>query len=194
MRNKLHALKLILLGCLISANAFAAEKVKDVIAVAPITIEADEAVLQEKQGESVYRGNVSLKQAGLSFNAEEVRVQSTDGHLNLMIATGNPVKFTQQTPQDKPIRAEARRIEYFASLDKVVFSGQATLFQGSNAFSGDVIEYNIKTDTVKAGSTDNSQKRVKVTIQPDQADGTGGAQSKDSGNQQDSASNNATAD
>lgn len=144
----------------------AAEPGKPLLSAAPITIEANEAILQEKQGESIYRGNVSLKQGDLSFNADELHLQSKDGHLVRMLASGHPVKFLQNNPEDKPIRAEAERIEFFSLTAKVVFSGQAILHQGSNAFSGDTIEYDINTDTVKAGSSDNTKTRVKVVIQP----------------------------
>lgn len=143
-----------------SAVLVAAEK------VAPITIEADEAVLQEQEGASIYRGHVSLIQGGLHLDAEEIRVESVDGKLSRMIASGNPVTYKQTRAGKKNISAEASMIEYIASSSKAVFRGNAKLIQGSNSFSGDKIEYDARTETVTAGGQ-KKDERVIIVIQPE---------------------------
>jgi len=130
----------------------------------PITIEADEATLQEQDGASIYRGHVVLIQGGLRFDADEVRVESVDGKLSRMIASGTPVKYKQKKNGQKSISAEATSIEYLASTSKAIFRGNAKLTQGANSFSGEKIEYDASTDTVKAGSSKSGG--VKIVIQP----------------------------
>jgi len=130
----------------------------------PITIEADEATLQEQDGASVYRGHVSLVQGGLRLDAEEIRVESVDGKLSRMIASGTPVKYKQNRSGLKSIAAEADSIEYLAATAKAIFRGNAKLTQGNNSFSGDKIEYDASTDTVRAGSS--GKGGVKIVIQP----------------------------
>jgi len=130
----------------------------------PITIEADEATLQEQDGASIYRGHVTLIQGGLRFDADEVRVESVNGKLSRMVASGSPVKYQQNKPGQKSIAAEAKTIEYLASSARAIFRGDAKLIQGVNSFSGDKIEYDTLTDTVKAGSRE--KERVKIVIQP----------------------------
>jgi len=130
----------------------------------PITIEADEATLQEQDGASIYRGHVTLIQGGLRFDADEVRVESKDGKLSRMIASGSPVKYQQKKSGQKSIAAEAKTVEYLASSSRAIFRGNAKLTQGNNSFSGDKIEYDALTDTVKAGARE--KERVKIVIQP----------------------------
>ena len=134
------------------------------VAPPPITIEADEATLQEKDGASIYRGHVTLIQGGLRFDADEIRVESVNGKLSRMIASGSPVKYQQKKDGQKGIAAEAKTIEYLASSARAIFRGNAKLIQGNNSFSGDKIEYDTRTDTVKAGSRE--KERVKIVIQP----------------------------
>lgn len=133
----------------------------------PITIEADQAVLKEKHGMSIYRGNVVLKQGNMQFSADEIKVESKDGKLDTMTATGNPVNFTQQQKDKKAITAQAQSIQYFASSQMIVLTEKANLTQGNSQFTGNRIEYRVKTDTVFAGSNTGTPTRVKITINQD---------------------------
>jgi len=83
-----------------------------------------------------------------------------------MTATGNPVKFRQQVEDQEPISAKAQSIKYFAITQKILLTENATLTQGNNKFTGNRIEYNVKTDTVIAGGKVGNPERVKITILP----------------------------
>lgn len=132
----------------------------------PITIEADQAILKEKKGYSVYQGNVVLTQGNIVFSADEVKVESKNGKLDVMTASGNPVTFKQQLQDQEPISATAQLIKYFAVNQKILLTENATLTQGVNKFTGNRIEYNVATDTVIAGGKVGNPERVKIVIQP----------------------------
>ena len=71
----------------LSANTFAASN-------DPINIEADNAKIIEKEGKSVYTGNVLLIQGDTRMNADSVTVYSESGKLTQITATGRPVRAT----------------------------------------------------------------------------------------------------
>ena len=133
----------------------------------PINIEADNAKLNEKEGKSIYSGNVLLIQGNIRVTADVVTVFSNGGRLTKISATGKPVKYQQRNqPKEDDIQGEANLLEYFASEDRVVLSDDAKLTQGHTFFSGNRIEYNTKTDIVTAAVSDTGKQRVQVTIQP----------------------------
>jgi lipopolysaccharide export system protein LptA len=136
-------------------------------AAAPISIEADQAILKEKNGYSLYRGNVVLIQGDMKFSADEVKLESKKGKLDIMTATGNPVSFQQQLPDQKSISAKAQSIQYFSVKQMILLTENATLTQGNNQFTGNRIEYNVTTDTVTAGSKVGNPERVKIIIRSD---------------------------
>lgn len=148
-------------GVLTTSSLFAASQEQ-----VPITIEADKAILKERSGYSVYRGNVILRQGEMKFSADEIKIESKDGKLDIMTAMGNPVSFDQHLPEKKSISAKAQSIKYFAAKQMILLTEKASLTQGNNEFTGNRIEYNVKTDTVTAGSTVGNPERVKITIQP----------------------------
>ena len=133
----------------------------------PITIEADQATLSEKQGLSTYTGNVVLTQAGIKINADKVIVHHDQGKLTHVTATGTPVRYYQQgeTP-DLDIQGEANTMEYFATEERLLLLDSAKLTQGGNAFSGNRIEYDTQREVVTAEVAESGAERVQVTIQP----------------------------
>ena len=70
---------------------------------APIAIEADSAEQDEKNGITIYRGNVSIEQGDLTIKADTVTIQSstnstqTDAapsrNISHIIANGKPARF-----------------------------------------------------------------------------------------------------
>ncbi|NOZ52653.1 MAG: lipopolysaccharide transport periplasmic protein LptA [Gammaproteobacteria bacterium] len=132
----------------------------------PINIEADKATLSEKQGKSVYSGNVILTQGDIRVSADVITVFSRDGKLLRITATGSPVTYQQRSPKND-INAEARQLDYFANEERVVLLDTAKLSQGRNTFSGNRIEYHTRTEVVTAAVSAQGTQRVQVTIHPE---------------------------
>ena len=133
----------------------------------PITIEADQASLNDKTGFSVYTGNVKLQQGTLIFTGNRMTVQLTDKKLDTIILTGTPATYVQR-PEGKPHdqHAEAGVIEYYAIDERVVLLDKARIWEtGDEEFRSERIVFNLKSDTVDAGGGGDSG-RVHITIQP----------------------------
>ena len=154
----------LLLACtlLLAAPVLAADKTQR----EPVTIEADSAVFDERQGQSIYTGHVVITQGGMQIRADEVTVYTKEDALQRIVATGEPVRFRQQREGKKEIHGEARRLDYHADDEHLLLQDQAWLTQGGNRFSGQRIEYDMLRERVTAAQAEDGSQRVKVTIQP----------------------------
>jgi len=133
----------------------------------PITIEADNATLKEKEGVSIYKGNVYLNQGTLKLHGDTLTVYTKDDHIEKAILTGAPATFLQRPDgQDVDQHAEARRMEYQAAGGFLILQGAARVWQtDGKEFRSEKITYNITTNTVNAGDSAGGD-RVHITLQP----------------------------
>jgi lipopolysaccharide export system protein LptA len=162
-----------LLACLLLGTALlpSSAPALDADREQPITIEADQASLNDKTGFSVYTGNVKLQQGTLIFTGNRMTVQLTDKKLDTIILTGTPATYVQR-PEGKPHdqHAEAGVIEYYAIDERVVLLDKARIWEtGDEEFRSERIVFNLKSDTVDAGGGGDSG-RVHITIQPKDKD------------------------
>lgn len=157
--------------CVLSMMPLSAEpKVK--VKAEPINIDADNAKVLEKEGKSIYSGNVVLIQGTAKVTADKITVLSKDGKLSKIIAEGNPVTYHQANqPKAADLKGEAKRVEYYAFEKRIVLLNNAKLTQGKNIFSGNRIEYNAASEVVTASQSKTGDERVRVTIQPEKKSG-----------------------
>ena len=133
----------------------------------PMNIEADRATLNEKTGNSVYEGNVQVQQGTLVLEGSKMTVQLSNNEIDTIILTGNPATYRQRPDgKDTDQHAEAGRIEYQAIDDRIILLENARIWQsGSEEFRSERIVFNLKSNTVNAGSN-NPGDRVRITLQP----------------------------
>lgn len=134
----------------------------------PINIEADNAKIIEKEGKSIYTGNVILIQGTIRLTADSVTVTSVDGKLNQITAKGKPVRYEEKgQTSDGDISGQAELLEYFTTENRILLLDNAKLTQGRTQFSGNRIEYNTDTDIVTAEVSKTGSERVQVIIEPE---------------------------
>lgn len=137
---------------------------------ASIYLEADQVDIDDKQGISVYIGNVKLTRGVMTITADKMSVYRDKQDLKKVIATGAPVHLHQAaSPTSKEITGEGLRMEYDALNGEVLINDNAKLHQDSNEFTGNFIRYNVNNETVKAGKGANPGERVHVVIHPKEA-------------------------
>ncbi len=136
----------------------------------PITIEADEAMIDDIKGIAVYTGNVIVAQGSIQINSEKLTLHYTDKQtLEKAVAVGNPVRFKQTPDGKKPdLHAKAQIMEYYAHKDMLHLTQEAMVWQGEDKFTGAHISYDTKRGIIRAGKGKNKNGRVSVTIQPNQ--------------------------
>ncbi|HSC76312.1 MAG TPA: lipopolysaccharide transport periplasmic protein LptA [Pseudomonadales bacterium] len=137
----------------------------------PIEIQANSAERDAKTGVTTYTGNVDIQQGSIHISAGTVVLDSKNNELTQINASGSPATYHQQlTGPDDVVEAQANTIHFDVAKDLITLLGNSSLKQQSGNISGERIEYDIKTERVKAqaavsGSTDNS-KRITVVIPP----------------------------
>ena len=134
----------------------------------PITIEADRATLNEKDGSSIYEGNVHLQQGTLNLRGNRMTVQIADDEIEEIVLTGQPASYRQRPDgRDTDQHAEAGRIEYHAADERLILLDNARVWQSdAEEFRSERIVYHIKKNTVSAGGS--AGDRVRITLQPKQ--------------------------
>ena len=133
----------------------------------PLSIHARSVEANEKTGTAVYRGNVILEQGNLSIRADRLEVRARQNQTDYVVATGQPVKLRQQSDgQNEEIQAEAEKVEYHVTSRKVGMSGNVTLRQGTDLFTGHALHYDIDEKRLSAAGDDSMDGRITVIIQP----------------------------
>lgn len=159
---------LLLLSCAFympSSNALPEDFDQEVIIV------SDRAQMDRKSGQVTYSGEVILTQGTLRIESETLTVIRKEEVFEKAIAEGSPAHYQQQIQADDPLtHADANRIEYIATAQQAILIGGASLNQGSNKLTGERIVYDMTTEVVTAGkSEDGKPSRIKVVIQPQTA-------------------------
>ena len=137
----------------------------------PISIEADQGSLDQKNQVTVFSGNVQIKQGSLQMKAQSVRVSQDRSGNQTMLATGSLVYFRQQLDGGKGlVEGWGNRAEYNSAQHPVKLIGNAKVQRGGDLAQGEAISYNMKTEvyTVLGGNAvgNKNGRRVKVIIQP----------------------------
>jgi lipopolysaccharide export system protein LptA len=156
MASKALALVLALLPCPL---AWALSSDRD----QPIHIESDKAMLQEKQGISVYTGNVHLRQGTLNMRGDRMTVTLKDNRIDNIVLVGNPATYVQK--QDNRDAERHAEIEYYSENERLVLIDEARIWEpGAEDFRSERIVINLEQDTVDAGG--GKQDRVRITLPP----------------------------
>ena len=130
----------------------------------PIDIRARQVVVDEQRGYSEYTGDVTLTQGSLHVTGDRLVVHLDGDRLKRIIVEGQPATLVQiPAPEQPPVHASARRMEYEVASRTVLLDRDAQVEQGPNRFRGDHLVYDIAAATVKARS---GEGRVHITIQP----------------------------
>lgn len=137
----------------------------------PIEIQANTAERNAKTGVTTYTGNVDIRQGSIHIAADTVVLNSKNDELTDITATGKPATYSQQlTGAEDTVDAKASKIHFDVAKDLLTLQGNGSLKQKGGSISGEQIEYDIKSERVRAqaaeaGSRDNS-KRITVVIPP----------------------------
>jgi lipopolysaccharide export system protein LptA len=152
------------LACLCSAWANALPDDRN----QPIHITTDEALRDEKTGRTVYEGNVELVQGTIRIYADRITFYHLDDEAERIVAEGSPARMQQQPEPDAPLmHAHGDTIEYFRDEDRVQLRENALVEQDGSQVRGDLIDYFIAQQLVKAASNQSdANSRVKVVIPP----------------------------
>jgi len=141
----------------------------------PISIEADHAQLDDREGVTQYKGDAILIQGTLRIDGDIITFfYDENKQLTKAVAEGKRAKYQQvHKPGENPVKAQALRMEYYADRQKIYLIGDGHIWQNGDEFTGNYIEYDIAKNVVSANSKPvtvdgETQKkgRVHIIIQP----------------------------
>jgi len=137
---------------------------------APVEIEADSADINQKTNTTTYRGNVFIKQGSMELHADKVVIGYKNRKPSQLTATGNPARFKQRPEKNKAwVTGQGKRIVYDINSEELTLTDNAVLTQNNDSFRSDRIVYDRVKARLKAGAAAKGSERVKVIIQPQQA-------------------------
>lgn len=133
---------------------------------APIQIQSDNALLDQKSGQLIYQGTVIMTQGQNTLLSDKLTVKrDTRGSFEVILATGSPAKFDAIFENDpQPIHATAKTIYYYPEKQLLVLEGSATLDHEQDKFKGPLLRYELDKKVVSASSLNN--QRPVITLYP----------------------------
>lgn len=173
MRRQNNSMNLLILLTLLVIPGAIIAKTSD--AEQPIYIEADQVEIRDREGLSIYRGNVHIAQGSLRIYGNEIRIRTTDQGMQKVNISGKPATFFQLTDLNEEISAQGEEMEYQSKTGLLILDREAVLVQRDNRFTSEHIVYNTQTNVVKAGTDnqtstpDSTPPRVTITIMPEKA-------------------------
>ena len=117
----------------------------------PIHMHADRITVRQEKGTIIYRGNVRVRQGGLSMRASRAVTRERNGRIVSVVATGRPVAVRHHpVDQAQPIHIRAKRVRYDPGGDTLDLDGSVTLRQGKDMLQSERLHYDIGNNRVLA--------------------------------------------
>lgn len=133
----------------------------------PIYIDSNNAVYDEKSQISTYTGNVVATQGSIRIDGDQLVVYLKDGAIIKLVATGKPSRFKQLPAVGKEeMHGEGLVNEFYPEKNLLIFTKNASVWQGDAKQSSEYIEYDTKNSLLKAGESQSDGKRVHSVIKP----------------------------
>ena len=162
--TKLLAISAIAFSFSIASGHVVAEQIK---LKHPLEIDADEQSARLKENIGVFHKNVQIKHGNMTITADylEAHKRAELGEdQQLLIATGDPVKFSAEQEDGSTITASANEIKYDVAKELFTMVGNAKFQQNSDIMSADTIIYDRANETVTSKKAKNSTNQVKTII------------------------------
>jgi len=132
----------------------------------PINIQADSAEINDATGVSTCRGNVVITQGSTRLTGDLVILETENKKVQKIISEGKLSTFKQTTDDGRKINAEAEKMVYSITGNKIVLTKNAKLTEAGNTFASDKITFYTDKEIVSAGSSSGND-RVNITVFPE---------------------------
>jgi len=132
----------------------------------PINIQADSAEINDATGISTYRGNVKITQGSTILTGDIVILETANKKVQKIISEGKLSTFKQTTDDGRKINAEAEKMVYSITGNKIILTKNAKLTEAGNTFASDKITFYTDKEIVTAGSS-SGHDRVNITVFPE---------------------------
>lgn len=135
----------------------------------PLVATSQQAQMYQNTLTGIYTGNVVAHQGTTLLTANQAIIQLDQQHqVKSAIAVGSEqipaVYTTVMHPNEAPLVAKAKRIEYYPQTFQVVLLGNAIVTHNKDTYTSQTIYYNTNTQTVVSPKIPG--ERTTIVIQP----------------------------
>jgi len=130
----------------------------------PVSIAANSAELDDRQGTGVYQGDVVVTRGNMTLWADRITLYAPERRPERLVAEGRPVRAEMPDPNELPRTATAQRMEYHFATQMLTLTGEARVHTNTEDARGERITYDLTRDVIRAESSPG--QRVQITIQP----------------------------
>jgi lipopolysaccharide export system protein LptA len=132
----------------------------------PVYLNADNISVNQKNGVSVYRGNVRLKRGTMRVKADNATVRQTGNRILSVDASGSPVVMRRKEPEtNRFITVRGQQLVFDASTNIVTVRGNVITTRGRDTLRSDKLIYQIDKNHVIA-EHDSPQSPVSADLRP----------------------------
>jgi lipopolysaccharide transport protein LptA len=135
-----------------------------------VSIQADEGRATRMELEDStwqFSGNVVVDIGAGRIECDTADLYFDDFRLQRAVVTGTPAIYDlKRAGSDDVTHGEAGRLQYDVDAGVIEFSEQATITEGGNQISSNVLVYNIAEQRIKADSSGVDDSRVRITYTP----------------------------
>jgi len=135
-----------------------------------ISIQADEGRAKRMELEDStwqFSGNVVIDIGAGHIECDSAELFFDDFRLRRAVVTGSPAVYElQRTGSEVVTEGQAGRLDYDVDAGTIEFSEQATITEGGNQISSNMLVYNIEEQRIKADSSGADEGRVRITYTP----------------------------
>ncbi len=150
----------VLLGVLLSSSLFALDT--DRAAPMDLTAEHWQGSIGSKNSSSqVWTGNVRISQGSLKIQADKGTISYQDGQVGAALLEGSPASISQAREGGGEVRAQARKIDYDLSANKVILTGGVKIEEAGNVTTGERFEYSLDSGAI-AGDGGTGQVTMRL--------------------------------
>ena len=132
---------------------------------APVYIYADNAEIDEDAGLSVYSGNVRVEQENIELLADRITVNFSGELVEHVVVIGSPAQYRERDANGVYLFSSGKEIEYSATKNHVILSGNAQINQKGDQLHGELLTYTL-ADKVLTASGQSAGRRVQNILQP----------------------------
>ncbi|MBT8142768.1 MAG: lipopolysaccharide transport periplasmic protein LptA [Gammaproteobacteria bacterium] len=111
-------------------------------------------------------GNITIEKTGMQIEAQTATILLAQRQLRSFALVGAPVNFQYLIDEEGRARGRANEIEFDLVTRKIVLSGDAQILEQGNELNGELIEYDIDAERLKANNEGKGDGRVRLIFEP----------------------------
>lgn len=138
-----------------------------------IVIDAKKQSMDIKNHTITFSGGVLVSQGTMNIHADVLKMYSKDKNnkgKEIIIATGNPAKYSQELDDGQVINAQANEIRYDLGKKTLRLIGDSQLNQNDSLVKGSEISYNLINQELIAEGNKATNDVVTTIFKPEKSD------------------------